>query len=206
VKRPFCIGLTGGIGSGKSCATDVFSEFGVPVIDADSISHELVQPGQSALQAIVKSFGVEVLNSEGRLRRDYLRQVIFDDPESRKKLEAIIHPLVFKEITRRLDLVDFPYCVLSSPLLLESRSAYKVDRILVIDAPEELQVERASLRDKSKQAEIRKIIKAQASRQQRLAMADDVIVNDKDLSFLKEQLETLHKKYMKMAAEKTVTC
>jgi dephospho-CoA kinase len=206
MKRPYCVGLTGGIGSGKTSATDRFSGLGVPVIDADTISHEVVQPGQPALQAIAECFGTEVINADGHLRREYLRKLIFDDPSARLKLEAIIHPQVFNEISRRLSLVKFPYCIVCSPLLLESKSAYDVDRILVIDASENLQIERASRRDNSEECEIKKIIDSQSNRQDRLARADDIIINDKDLSFLQEQVDKLHEKYLKIAKNGVALC
>ena len=206
MKRPYCVGLTGGIGSGKTSATDRFSELGVPVIDADTISHEVVQPGQPALQTIAEYFGAEVINADGQLRREYLRKLIFDDPSARQKLEAIIHPLVFNEISRCLSLVKFPYCIVCSPLLLESKSAYDVDRILVVDASENLQIERASRRDNSEECEIKKIIDSQSSRQDRLASADDIIINDKDLSFLQEQVDKLHEKYLKIAKNGVALC
>jgi dephospho-CoA kinase len=206
MKRPYCVGLTGGIGSGKTSTTDRFSGLGVPVIDADTISHEVVQPGQPALQAIAECFGAEVINADGHLRREYLRKLIFDDPSARLKLEAIIHPQVFNEISRRLSLVKFPYCIVCSPLLLESKSAYDVDRILVIDASENLQIERASRRDNSEECEIKKIIDSQSNRQDRLARADDIIINDKDLSFLQEQVDKLHEKYLKIAKNGVALC
>jgi dephospho-CoA kinase len=147
-----------------------------------------------------------VIGEDGQLRRDYLRKLIFDDPLARQKLESIIHPLVFDEIARRLSLVIFPYCIVSSPLLLESKSKHEIDRVLVIDAPENMQIERATQRDDSRQDEIRKIIDSQSSRQNRLAAADDVIVNDRDLSHLREQIEALHDKYLKVATTRLVSC
>ncbi|SVE29792.1 uncharacterized protein METZ01_LOCUS482646, partial [marine metagenome] len=131
--------MTGGIGSGKTSATDIFSELGVPVIDADLISHEVVQAGQPALQDIVAAFGPDVIGSEGQLRRDYLRKLIFEDLSAREKLEAIIHPRVHDEISRQINQATFSYCIISSPLLLESRSIqHRIDRVLVVDAPEHL--------------------------------------------------------------------
>lgn len=206
MKRPLCIGLTGGIGSGKTSATDIFSELGVPVIDADAISHEVVQAGQPALQAIANAFGADMIDEEGQLRRAHLRKLIFDDANARTRLEAIIHPLVYDEVARRVGRMIFPYCILSSPLLLESRSAHDIDRILVIDVPEPLQIERASSRDSAHRDEIKKIVNSQSSRQDRLAAADDVIVNDRDLSFLRKQVEVLHGKYLEIAAGKMAQC
>lgn len=206
MKVPYCVGLTGGIGSGKTAATNRFSELGVPVIDADAISHELVQSGQPALQIIADTFGKDVINTNGELRREQLRKLIFDDSSARQKLEAIIHPLVFNEISRRLSQVKFPYCIICSPLLLESKSGYDIDRILVVDTSENLQIERACRRDNSPESEIKKIIDSQSSRQDRLARADDIIVNDKDLLLLHEQVDKLHEKYLKLAENGVTLC
>jgi dephospho-CoA kinase len=205
MNAPYCIGLTGGIGSGKTSTTDIFSELGVPVIDADSISHEVVQAGQPALQDIVAAFGPDVIGSEGQLRRDYLRKLIFEDLSAREKLEAIIHPRVHDEISRRINQATFPYCIISSPLLLESRSIqHRIDRVLVVDAPEHLQIERASQRDNSSKEQIKRILEAQVDRQARLDAADDVIVNERDLSFLKREVEKLHQIYLEAATERLV--
>lgn len=206
MSRPFCIGLTGGIGSGKSTATDIFSEFGVPIIDADAISHEVVQAGKPALEEITNIFGIDVIGEDGELRRSYLRKLIFDDLSARRKLESIIHPQVHSEICRCIKQVKYPYCIVSSPLLFESRSLYDIDRIVVLDVPESLQIERASRRDQSRKDEITKIINSQINRQDRLNAADDIIVNDKDLSILRKQVETLHLKFLEAAAERTAQC
>jgi len=203
VNRCLCIGLTGGIGSGKTSAADIFSGFGVPVIDADVIAHEVVQSGQPALQSIANAFGIEVIGEDGQLRRTYLRKLIFANLSARRKLEAIIHPLVYDEITRRTGLVEYPYCIISSPLLLESLSLHDIDRVLVIDLPESLQIERASKRDGLQAIDIKKIVDSQIGRQERLDAADDIIINDRDMSFLRTQIETLHKKYLETAAERT---
>ncbi len=206
MSRPFCIGLTGGIGSGKSTATDIFSEFGVPIIDADAISHEVVQAGKPALEEIANIFGIDVIGEDGELRRSYLRKLIFDDSSARRKLESIIHPQVNSEISRCIKLVNYPYCIVSSPLLIESPSLHDIDRIVVLDVPESLQIERASRRDQSRKDEITKIINSQINRQDRLNAADDIIVNDKDLSFLRKQVESLHLKFLEAAAERTAQC
>ncbi len=201
VSRPFCIGLTGGIGSGKTAATDIFSRLGTPIIDADTISQEVVMAGQPALSDITDTFGADVIGEDGELRRSYLRKLIFDDIPARQKLESIIHPRVRDEITRRLQHIRYPYCIISSPLLIESHSLDNIDRIVVIDAPEPLQIERASNRDQLQKEEINKIVNSQISRHDRLSVADDVIVNEKDLSFLQKQVEVLHRKYLKIATE-----
>jgi len=206
MKRPLRIGLTGGIGSGKTSVSNIFSEYGVPVIDADTISHEVVQPGQPAILAIAEVFGADVVDGEGQLRRAYLRDLIFDDHAARNKLEMIIHPLVHDGIRERVSLVTFPYCIISSPLLLESRTAHDVDRILVVDVPESLQIERASRRDNSQKCDIQKIIDSQINRKERLKVADDIIINNSNFSYLREQVQLLHKKYLKIASARPVEC
>ncbi|MFT5132036.1 MAG: dephospho-CoA kinase [Gammaproteobacteria bacterium] len=202
MNRPYCVGLTGGIGSGKTSATDIFSELGVPIIDADAISREVVQSGQPAFEEIISLFGAEVIGDNGQLRRDRLRKIIFDDLSARQKLESIIHPRVHSEISRRVNQVTFPYYIISSPLLLESRSLHNVDRILVLDVPETLQIERASRRDNLSEDDIKLVLKTQIGRQERLDAADDVIANDRDLSVLRQKVEKLHKTYLEISAQK----
>ena len=206
MNQPLFIGLTGGIGSGKTTVTNIFSELGVPIIDADAISHEVVEKGQPALKTIAEVFGSDVIDENGQLRRDKLRQIVFDDSQARKKLESIIHPLVYGEIKRQISQVSFPYCILSSPLLLESRSQYKVDRVAIIDVPESIQIERAGQRDNLPAADIQKIIDSQLNRNSRIKQADDVLVNDKDLCSLRNKVELLHKKYLELSETKLVSC
>lgn len=194
------IGLTGGIGSGKTRATGYFNELGVPCIDADEVSRSAVAPGQPALQEIVACFGEGVIDGKGALKRRELRGIVFADDSARKTLESIVHPRVHEEICKFIDNAAFPYCIISSPLLVEMANPYGLDRILVIDVPEELQLERASRRDDSRKEDIAKIIKSQVSRQERLEAADDIILNDRDLDYLKERVSSLHHKYMAMAS------
>jgi dephospho-CoA kinase len=206
VSHPLCIGLTGGIGSGKTTATNIFSELGVPIIDADAISHTVVEKGQPALKTIAETFGNDLIDEDGQLRRDRLRQIVFDDSQARMKLESIIHPLVYVEIKRQVSHVSFPYYILSSPLLLESKSKYKIDRVVVIDVPESMQIERASQRDNLEARDIQKVIDSQSNRNKRVSQADDVLMNDKDLSSLRNNIELLHKKYLKLAETKLISC
>lgn len=195
------VGLTGGIGSGKSTVCNIFSELGVPVIDADAISHKLVKKGKPALKYIKDVFGDKVFNGNGELDRNKMREIIFNDTKSRKQLENILHPLIYNEIERRLSDLINPYCVICIPLLLETGSENKVDRILVIDIPEEMQVNRTVLRDNSNVIDIKKIIDSQVSRKERLKAADDVIVNDGDLTDLKNKIHELNNKYNRLSAE-----
>ena len=200
MSRTLCIGLTGGIGSGKTTATEMFAELGVPCIDADDVSRQAVARGAEALQEIAKQFGTEVLDENGELNRRKMREIVFSDDNAREKLEAIIHPRVYEKINEFLDGVSFPYCIISSPLLIEKRSHYAHDRVLVVDLPESLQVERASKRDEQSEAEIAKIIHSQIPREQRLQAADDVISNDGDVSHLRTQVHSLHKQYLELAS------
>ncbi|RMD69060.1 MAG: dephospho-CoA kinase [Gammaproteobacteria bacterium] len=192
------IGLTGGYASGKSTAARRFAEHGVPVIDADAIAHELTQPGSPALRLIVEAFGPEVLDEEGRLRRALLRRRIFKDAKARRKLEAILHPLILQAIQRRLATIEAPYAIIVAPLLIESGWTRWVDRVLVIDAPGILQYERAQKRDRISTEDIEAIMSAQASRKERLAAAHEVIVNDNGLEKLYYQVDELHAYYMQL--------
>jgi len=189
------IGLTGGIGSGKSTACEIFSEFGVPVIDADIIAHSLVRPGMPALEEIAKAFGNEVISKDGTLDREKIRDQIFTNETERKKLENILHPSVYKEISIQVENINFKYCIISIPLLLETNATMAVDRILVIDVPRELQLERASNRDKINKSDIESIIDSQISRKQRLAAADDIVNNEGNIENLHRQISGLHEYY-----------
>ena len=197
------IGLTGGIGSGKTTVAHYFAALGVPVIDADQIARELVGPGQPALQAIVNAFGTTVLDNNGQLDRARLRARVFGaeaHPGQRQLLESILHPLIRAEMQRRAQAMTAPYGLLSIPLLVEGGQTDQVERILVVDAPEAMQYQRVRQRDNvSSDAEITAILRAQASRQQRLAVADDVIVNDADLEKLHQQILALHELYLGLA-------
>jgi dephospho-CoA kinase len=193
------VGVTGGIGTGKSIVCHLFAELGVPVIEADEIARELTAPRQPALQSIVREFGEEMLDSEGRLRRDKLRSMVFSDLGRRKRLEEILHPLILEEMLRRAKKVKGPYCLLSIPLLIETGLSGVVDRILVIDAPEPLQVQRVMERDRLTMDEVKAIMQAQTLREKRLKTAHDVIVNDADLTKLAEQVKALHQKYLNLS-------
>lgn len=193
------LGLTGGIGSGKSAATDHFQRLGITVVDADLASRIVVEPGQPALTAIAERFGSQVIDESGRLRRPVLREIVFADPEQRRALEAITHPAIRAELIRQLAAAGSPYVILASPLLWESGQAELVTRTLLIDAPEEMQMARASTRDGVSREQIAAIMQAQWSRSQRLAKADDVLINDGSLAHLQARVETLHAGYLAMA-------
>ncbi|MCH7695740.1 MAG: dephospho-CoA kinase [Proteobacteria bacterium] len=193
------VGLTGGIGSGKTTASDMFAEFGVPVIDADDIAHKLARKGQPAYDAIVDEFGSAVIGPDGELRRDYLRKLVFTDEILRNRLESIIHPLVHDTINNFINNVSHPYCIISIPLLFETGAENTVDRVLVIDAPEILQIKRAMTRDNTTNQGIQKIIHSQMNREQRLKQTDDVICNDNSIKKLQSEVNSMHKKYLGLA-------
>jgi dephospho-CoA kinase len=192
------VGLTGGIGSGKSEAARHFAHLGVTVIDTDVLARELVEPGQPALKEIAGAFGETVLDGAGRLDRDRLRQRVFTDPVSRQHLEAILHPRIRTRALQLAELADTPYCVLVIPLLVETKADYGLQRILLIDCPEDIQRQRVRSRDRLNDAEIDAILATQASRAQRQAMADDIVVNSKQLTDLHAGIEALHHRYLQL--------
>jgi len=194
--KPWILGLTGGIGSGKSAAARHFADLGIHVVDADQAARWVVEPGRPALAEIAKHFGQDILLPDGRLDRAALRARIFENTEARRWLEQLLHPLIRQEILASLEQASSPYAILESPLLVETDQHQLTQRILVVDAPESLQLERAMQRDGADQAQIEAIIKAQASREERLRHADDVLTNDRDLSWLHGEVERLHHFYL----------
>ena len=191
--------MTGGIGSGKTTVAGLFSSLSVPVIDADEISHALADKGQPCYEKILKTFGDDVVDANGNLRRDYLRTIIFNDENLKTALESIIHPEVRREINSRVDKITYLYCIICIPLLFESGLQNTVNRVLVVDASEDLQIARTAARDASKPEDIRKIIRSQIDRDKRLQQADDIIVNDRDVKYLAQQVNNLDKKYRELA-------
>jgi len=193
----FVVGLTGGIGSGKSAAAAEFERLGAAVVDTDAIAHELTAAGGAAMGEIRKVFGTEVLAASGALDRDKMRARVFADPAAKKALEALLHPMIREESRRRIAGARAPYVIHVVPLLVESPDYRgRVDRVLVIDAPEELQVERVRSRSGLSEAQVRAIVAAQATRAQRLAAADDLIENRGTIEALREQVAALHRKYL----------
>lgn len=195
----FVVGITGGIGSGKTAVSDRFATLGITVVDADLASRVVVEPGRPALDAIREHFGSEVIDAAGRLDRAALRQRVFADADERHWLEALLHPLIGTEIREALDRATSPYAILVSPLLIESGQTRFVDRVLVVDVPEALQLERTMSRDANSEAQVRSIIAAQTDRSARLARADDVIVNEGGLDALDDAVAELHAQYLAMA-------
>lgn len=196
--KPWVLGLTGGIGSGKSAAAERFAELGVHVVDADQVARSVVEPGGAALAQIVDRFGVPILASSGELNRAALRERIFTSVEDRRWLERLLHPLIRQEIWTSLSRAESPYAVLVSPLLVESRQHEQVDRVLVIDVPEDLQLQRVLARDQVSEDQVRAILAAQARREDRLRHANDVLVNDRDLSWLRQEVDRLHDRYLQL--------
>jgi dephospho-CoA kinase len=193
---PWILGLTGGIGSGKSAAAERFIELGVHLVDADQAARWVVEPGRPALASIVERFGPGVLLDDGQLDRGALRQLIFADPAQRQWLEALLHPLIGQEIFSYLAKAQSPYAVYVSPLLIESGQHRKTQRVLVIDAPQALQVQRTLQRDNTSPEQVQAILQAQLAREERLRHADDVVVNDRDLAWLHSEVERLHHFYL----------
>ncbi len=194
--KPWILGLTGGIGSGKTAVADQFSGLGVHVVDADQAARWVVESGRPALQQIVEHFGEDVLLQSGELDRATLRQRIFDDPAERQWLEKLLHPLIRAEVAQQLALADSSYAIMVSPLLIESGQYRQVGRVLVVDVPESLQIARTTARDQASEEQVRAILSAQVQREERLKHADDVLVNDRDLSWLGVEVERLHRFYL----------
>ena len=195
----FSVALTGGIGCGKTLVSDYFSTLGVAIIDTDIISRELVKPGSNALTAIISEFGKDILNENGQLDRKKLQALIFQKPEAKQFLENLLHPLILEEVNRRQSNTNAPYCILVIPLLVESKLNFHINRILVVDCSLESQKHRVLKRDAMTAATLEMIIEQQASREERLAIADDIIVNDTDIEHAYSQIDALHKKYILLA-------
>lgn len=196
----FRVALTGGIASGKSTVAGLFAELGVPLIDTDVIARAVVEPGQPALAAVVGAFGPEVLDADGRLDRRRMRERIFADPAARQRLQAILHPAIRAEMERQSRAAGGPYQVLVIPLLTEGGRRDHVDRVLLVDVPEELQVQRLMMRDGVTQAQAEASLDAQATRAARIAMADDILRNTGRVAELRAAVAELHAKYLALAA------
>ena len=194
------VGLTGGIASGKSVVADMFSARGVPVIDTDIIAREVVKAGEPGLQAVIREFGPEFLEADGTLDRALLRKKVFADPCSRKRLEEILHPLIRAKAFAQAENAGGPYQIFAVPLLAETNFADFVNRILVVDCPLEIQRKRLMARDNESEETVNNILNAQASRAERLDLADDVIVNDGSLENTERAVEELHQRYLAMLA------
>jgi dephospho-CoA kinase len=200
---PLLIALTGGIASGKSAVANIFAKLGVAVIDTDVIAREIVAPGCAALERITAEFGSEILDAEGKLDRSKMRERVFSNPADRQRLEAITHPAIRAELARQSAGADGLYQVHVIPLLVEKGRANEYDRVLVVDCPEEDQVRRLMTRDRASEEQARQILSAQALRGDRLAVADDVIVNTGTLADLDAFVRTLHQNYLRIAEHRS---
>ena len=197
----FVVGITGGIGSGKSVVAEMLGRLGAEIVDTDAIAHELTVSAGAAMPLLIGRFGEQMVRPDGSLNRDAMRQRVFADPAVRRDLESILHPLIRAESERRCARSRAPYVVLAVPLLVEALADYraKINRILVVDCDEELQLARVQARSGLSEAEVRAIMASQASRAERLAVADDVIDNDHDLESLQARVSLLHARYVALA-------
>ena len=195
----FVVGITGGIGSGKTAVTDHLERHGVVVVDADKAARVIVEPGKPALAEIAKHFGADILADDGSLDRAALRKIVFADTNQRKALEGITHPRIRDEIARQLQNASSPYVVLSSPLLLESGQNSFTDYVVVVDVPESVQIDRTMTRDSNSEALVKQIMAAQLDRETRLARADEAIANDSSLKKLHQRVDDLHERMLVLA-------
>jgi len=200
------VGITGGIASGKSTVCELFSHYNVPIIDADVIARELVEPNQPAFTEIVSTFGASILNNDGLLNRQALRTLIFSDPESKQALENILHPRIRQQLVIRSSSLNVDYCLMAIPLLVESHWQEDVDRVLLVDIEAQSQLKRLHLRDQISNSEAQSIIDSQCSQAQRLAVADDVINNDKPIDCLQKTVSELDQKYRELAKLPSTYC
>jgi dephospho-CoA kinase len=194
------IGLTGGIGSGKSAAADAFEKLGATVVDTDAIAHELTAPGGAAIPEIRRQFGKAFVDASGAMDRNRMRDLVFSDIEEKQRLEALLHPMIRAESQRRIAAAAGPYVVHVVPLLIESPDYQaRVGRVLVVDCPEALQISRVRQRSGLPEGEVRRIIASQIQRERRLAAADDVLDNSDSVAALQQQVRELHEKYLALA-------
>ena len=199
--RVFRVGLTGGIASGKSTAAKFFGALGVPILDSDRIAREVVEPGQPPLERLVERFGRGILTPDGHLDRPALRDIVFRDPKARADLENLTHPAIGAALEARSASAGGPYQILVIPLLVEKNLGAHVDRVLVVDCDEELQIRRLLARDGSNRTQAQAILDAQVSRPARLKAANDVITNDADMSAVQAQVAALHSRYLELARQ-----
>jgi dephospho-CoA kinase len=199
--RAFRVGLTGGIASGKSTATKFFADLGVPIIDTDQVARDVVEPGHPPLERLVERFGDSILTPDGHLDRPALRNIVFSDPKARADLEALTHPAIGAAVEARSAIAGGPYQILVLPLLVEKSLGSQLDRVLVVDCDEELQIKRLEARDGSTLAQAQAILNAQVSRGARLKAAHDIIKNDGDISAVRDQVAELHARYLELARQ-----
>lgn len=197
----FVVGITGGIGAGKSAVTDIFAGHGITVVDADIVAREVVEPGSETLAKLADAFGRDILLADGSLNRAKMRQLVFIDEQAKQTLNQIIHPAIRAELLVQLQQADSPYVILAAPLLLENGLEKYVSRIVVVDVPEQLQLTRASQRDTVNEEQIAAIMQSQCTREHRLKQADHIIDNSGDISLLPAQVEALHQSFSELAEQ-----
>jgi len=198
--KKFIVGLTGGIGSGKTTIANIFEELNIDIVDADVVAREVVEPGQPALEEIRQYFGKEIVSDSGQLNRTLLRTIIFSDQKKKEWLNKLLHPLIRQSLLQQITATKSQYCLLVAPLLIENKLHHMVDRVLVVDVSEQTQIIRVTKRDPSNEEEIKRIIANQIPRNQRIAEADDVINNEStELQFINNQVTKLHQEYNKLA-------
>ncbi|MBS0924415.1 dephospho-CoA kinase [Providencia sp. JGM181] len=198
----YIVALTGGIGSGKTTVANEFAKLGVPLVDADIIARQVVEPNTPALISIQQHFGQNVLNHDGTLNRGFLRSVVFSEPKEKAWLNALLHPLIQQETQKQLQQVNYPYVLWVVPLLIENKISHLADRVLVVDVTREEQIERTIKRDDTNLEHVINILNAQASREERLSYADDTITNHTNNTELPNRVAELHKQYLALAAQK----
>lgn len=201
----YVVGLTGGIGSGKTAVSDSFADLNIAVVDADVCARQVVEPGTQALNKIAERFGSDMLLADGQLNRAALRAKVFQSNDDKDWLNALLHPLIRVQMVEQVALATSSYCILAAPLLLENNMQAMVNRVLVVDVAPEQQLARVMARDNSDEATVRAIMRAQLGREERLAQADDVIVNDDTLLALKNKVQQLHNQYLRLAANPSKT-
>ena len=198
-ERVFRVGLTGGIASGKSTAARFFGAYGIPILDSDQIARDVVEPGQPPLERLVERFGTAILTTDGHLDRPALRDIVFSDPKARADLENLTHPAIGAAMEAQSAAAGGPYQILVIPLLVEKNLKAQVDRVLVVDCQEGLQLQRLQERDGSTLQAAQAMLAAQVSRPVRLRAADDIIQNDTDVNAIREQVAALHSRYLDLA-------
>jgi len=198
----FVVGITGGIGSGKTAVSDRFKKLGITIVDADMASRVVVEPGKPALDGIKEHFGANMILSDGNMDRALMREIVFKDPTEKTWLEQLLHPLIDDEIEKDLQASATPYAMLVSPLLIEINQIRFTHRVLIVDVPLEVQIQRTMERDNNSEEQVKAIINSQTSREARLKHAHDVIVNDGDFAKLDLEISDLHRKYLELAEER----
>ncbi|MEL6114469.1 dephospho-CoA kinase [Photobacterium sp. SP02] len=195
------VGLTGGIGSGKTTVANLFANYGIDIIDADLIARDVVAPGSAGLKAIAERLGNDILLTDGQLNRSKLREAIFNEPALKAWLDSLLHPMIRQQMKQDINKATSPYCLLVVPLMVENQLQAMTDRVLVIDVREDIQIARTTVRDKVNDDQVRKILAAQATREQRLAAADDVIDNNGDSHQLRGEVARLHQQYLLLSEQ-----